>query len=88
MAKTRRLSANRLLVELIENGIEAERHKQHEFFSLAERFREATDPKEIKPSTIKWGAWFSAADAEDGQLGQVSRECPPTPDRPHAGLRD
>jgi len=48
MAKTRRLSANRMLVELIENGIEAETQKQQEFFDLAERFRSATDPKEAK----------------------------------------
>lgn len=48
LAKTRRLSANRLLIELIENGIEAEARKQQEFFELAERFRSATDPKEVK----------------------------------------
>jgi hypothetical protein len=32
LAKTRRLSSNRMLVELIENGIEAEKRKQQEFF--------------------------------------------------------
>jgi hypothetical protein len=48
MARTRRLSANRMLVELIENGIQAEKLKQQEFFDLAERFRSATDPKEVK----------------------------------------
>jgi len=48
MAKTRRLSANRMLVELIGNGIEAEKQKQREFFELAERFRNATDPAEVK----------------------------------------
>ena len=48
LAKTRRLSSNRMLVELIENGIEAEKRKQQEFFELAERFRNATDPKEAK----------------------------------------
>jgi len=48
LAKTRRLSANRMLVELIENGMEAEKRKQQEFFDLAERFRSATDPAEIK----------------------------------------
>ena len=37
-----------MLVELIENGIEAEKRKQQEFFELAERFRSATDPKEAK----------------------------------------
>jgi hypothetical protein len=46
LAKSRRLSSNRMLVELIENGIEAEKRKQQEFFDLAERFREAADPDE------------------------------------------
>jgi hypothetical protein len=35
-------------VELIENGIEAEKQKQQQFFELAERFRSATDPEDIK----------------------------------------
>jgi len=48
LAKTRRLSSNRMLVELIENGIEAEKRKQQEFFELAERFRDASDPEEAK----------------------------------------
>ena len=48
LAKARRLSANRMLVELIENGMEAEKRKQQEFFDLAERFRNATDPEEVK----------------------------------------
>lgn len=48
LAKTRRLSSNRMLVELIENGIEAEKRKQQEFFELAERFRNAADPKEAQ----------------------------------------
>jgi hypothetical protein len=48
LAKGRRLSANRMLVELIENGIEAEKRKQQGFFDLAERFRAATDPDEAK----------------------------------------
>lgn len=48
LAKKRRLSSNRMLVELVENGIEAEKRKQQEFFELAERFRSATDPQEVK----------------------------------------
>jgi hypothetical protein len=48
MAKTRRLSANRMLVELIEDGMEAQKQKQQEFFEIAERFRSATDPEEAK----------------------------------------
>jgi hypothetical protein len=37
-----------MLVELIENGIEAEKRKQQEFFELAERFRNADDPEEAR----------------------------------------
>jgi hypothetical protein len=48
LAKTRKLSSNRMLVELIENGIEAEKRKQQEFFELAERFRNADDPEDAK----------------------------------------
>ena len=48
LARTRKVSSNRMLVELIENGIEAEKRKQQEFFELAEQFRNATDPEEAK----------------------------------------
>jgi hypothetical protein len=48
MAKSRRLSANRMIIELIENGMAAEKKKQQEFFELAERFRGATDAEEVK----------------------------------------
>jgi EAL domain-containing protein (putative c-di-GMP-specific phosphodiesterase class I) len=47
IAKSRRLSTNRVLLELIENGMNAEQRKQQEFFDLAERFRCATDPEEV-----------------------------------------
>ena len=55
LAKTRRLSSNRMLVELIENGIEAEKRRQQEFFELAEKFRNATDPEETKRLGDKLG---------------------------------
>jgi len=48
MAQTRRLSANRMLVELIEDGMEAQTRKQQQFFELAERFRSASDPEEAR----------------------------------------
>ena len=48
MAKNRRLSANRMLIELIEDGIEAEKHKQRRFFELAERYRKESDPEAAK----------------------------------------
>ncbi len=46
MAKRRTLSASRVLVELIEEGIESRKAKQEAFFELAERFRQAEDPDE------------------------------------------
>jgi len=48
MAKQRDLSDNRVLVELIEQGIEAARQKEKAFFQLAERFRAASDPEQVK----------------------------------------
>jgi hypothetical protein len=48
MAKAQRLSDNRVLVELIELGIEARKQKEKAFFELAERFRAASDPEEAK----------------------------------------
>ena len=36
------------VLERIGNGMEAEKRKQQEFFDLAERFRSATDPEEVK----------------------------------------
>ena len=48
MAKRRRLSANRMLIELLEEGLEAQKQKEKAFFELAERFRAADDPKEAE----------------------------------------
>ncbi len=48
LAKRRRLSDNRVLVELIEQGIEASKQKEQAFFELAERFRSSKDPNEVK----------------------------------------
>ena len=45
LAKNRKLSKNRMLLELIENGLHAEMRKQEQFFALAERFRNEKDPK-------------------------------------------
>ena len=45
MAKSRKLSRNRMLLELIENGIDAEKRKQQQFLALAERFRNEQDPE-------------------------------------------
>ncbi len=48
IAKKRRLSENRVLLELIEQGIEARAQKERQFFELAERFRTASDPEQVK----------------------------------------
>ena len=48
IANRRRLSDNRVLVELIELGIEASKEKEQAFFQLAERFRASKDPAESK----------------------------------------
>ena len=48
MARRRRLSGNRILVELVELGIEARKEKEKAFFELAQRFRNADDPRQVK----------------------------------------
>ena len=48
LAKRRRLSANRILVELVEEGIELQNQKEKTFFDLAERFRSASKPEDIQ----------------------------------------
>jgi hypothetical protein len=55
LAKSQRLSDNRVLVELIELGIEARKQKEKTFFELAERFRSASDPDEAKRLGDKLG---------------------------------
>lgn len=48
IARKRRLSDNRVLVELVEQGLAAQKEKEKAFFALAERFRAAANPEEIK----------------------------------------
>jgi hypothetical protein len=48
IARRKRLSDNRVLVELIEEGIEARQRKEKEFFELAQRFRSSQDADEAQ----------------------------------------
>lgn len=48
IARHRKLSANRVLLGLIESGLDAEEKREREFFDLANRFRSATDPGEVE----------------------------------------
>jgi hypothetical protein len=55
IAKRRRLSDNRVLVNLIEEGIAAAEQREQEFFRLAEQFRLAQDPNDIKRLSDQMG---------------------------------
>ena len=48
IARKRRLSDNRVLLELVEAGLASAAEKEKTFFELAERFRAASDPREVK----------------------------------------
>lgn len=48
MAKRERLSASRMLVELVEEGIQTRKERERAFFDLANRFRDAKDPEEVQ----------------------------------------
>jgi hypothetical protein len=64
-----------MLIELVEEGLEAQQQKEKSFFELAERFRAAADPKEVErpwrrtrtdgfrqvmPKSTRWAAFPSA----------------------------
>jgi predicted DNA-binding protein len=48
LAKTRKTSANRILAELIETGLESKEAEKRKFFELADRLSSSTDPNERK----------------------------------------
>lgn len=48
IAARRRMSANRVLVELIQAGLDAREAEKHVFLALAGRLTSTTDPKEQK----------------------------------------
>jgi hypothetical protein len=55
MAKRRPLTANRIRVELVEEGIEAQKQKVKAFFELAKQVRAASDPKDVeRPQARNW----------------------------------
>jgi hypothetical protein len=58
IANRRRLSDNRVLVELIELGIEVSKQKEKDFFELAQRFRASKDPDEAKQLGDKLGRFI------------------------------
>lgn len=58
IAKKKRLSDNRVLVELLEQGLEAQKEKEKAFFELAEQFRAASDTDEVKRLGDKMGSFI------------------------------
>jgi hypothetical protein len=48
IAKRERTSANRVIADLIESGLDAREREKREFFELADRLAESTDPAEKK----------------------------------------
>jgi predicted DNA-binding protein len=48
LAKRHRTSANRVIVDLIESGLEAREQEKVAFFELAERLTHTSDPAEQK----------------------------------------
>jgi hypothetical protein len=46
IARAQKMSANRVLVELIEAGLESKESEKERFFALANRLSETTEPRE------------------------------------------
>jgi len=48
LARQQRRSANQIIEGLVEAGLEAREAEKQRFFEVAERFRDAKDPYEVK----------------------------------------
>ena len=48
LARSRKASANRVMVDLIQEGLESAENERRRFFELADRLSAATDPAERK----------------------------------------
>ena len=48
LAQTSKTSANRVIVELIESGLDAREQEKERFFELADRLARSRDPEEQK----------------------------------------
>lgn len=48
LAKTSRTSANRIIVKLIESGLEAQEQEKKRFIEIADRLTRSRDPEEQK----------------------------------------
>ena len=70
MAKRRRLSANRMLVELVEEGIVAKKEKEKAFFELA--FGPRRTPKKSNGWAKNSGRWFSVGRCPGLNNGRTS----------------
>lgn len=53
MAKSRRLSANKVLVALVERGLEAQDHERERFMALADKLARSRDPAEQKKLKVE-----------------------------------
>src|SRR5205809_7779829 len=71
MAKRRRLSANRMLVELVEEGLEPKKQKEKAFCELAARFRAADNPKDAERLGDELGQMVSGLSAQTGTMAHA-----------------
>src|SRR5437588_9719871 len=79
IARRRRLSDNRVLLELIEEGMEARRQKEKAFFDLAERFRQSKDRRKSSAWETSWEASSSVSNAANRKLVAPACRPPRTP---------
>jgi hypothetical protein len=55
MAKQRRLTTDRMILQLIKEGLEVKRRKEKASFEQADRFRAVADPNEVEQLGDKLG---------------------------------
>jgi len=84
LAKSRKLSKNRMLVELIENGIDAEKRSSSSFSPWLSVSATSRIWKRPTSWAMNLAGWYSAADAATRTLGQPTSASAATSDRADA----
>jgi hypothetical protein len=70
LAETKKTGAHRILVDLIETGLEAKQAQRRRFFELTDQLAESTDPPNANASKRSSPAWPSPSSVA-GSVGPM-----------------